>query len=188
MKREPHVYGLLAEFEKPERLLEASRRAHREGYTAMDAYTPFPVHGLSHALGFHHTKLPLIVLIGGIIGALGGFGLQYWASAMDYPINVGGRPFNSWPSFIIITFETTILCAGISAVLGMLALNGLPQPYHPLFNAPNFELASNTHFFLCIESRDRNFDLQRTRDFLQSLGPSSVVVVPAGPMKKEHSV
>ena len=183
MRREPRVYGLLAEFPQPENLLAAATAARAAGYRRMDAYTPFPVHGLSEAIGFHHTRLPVIVLIGGIVGACLGFGLQYWYETQHYLMNVGGRPHNSWPSFVIITFETTILCAAISAVLGMLALNGLPQPYHPLFNVPSFELASRSHFFLCIEARDPKFDLDATRQFLEGLGPMAIAVVPTGRVK-----
>ena len=178
MKRSHHIYGLLAQFERPEELLHAATRAHGEGYRKMDAYSPFPVHGLAEAVGFHKSRLPLIVLLGGIFGAVGGVFMQWFAAVMHYPINIGGRPLNSWPAFIIITFELTILCAGLAAVLGMLALNGLPQPHHPLFNAPNFELASRTHFFLCIETRDAKFDFALTRAFLESLKPTRVVEVP----------
>jgi hypothetical protein len=178
-KRDFGIYGLLAEFDCPEDLLRAAERAHAEGFRKMDAYTPFPIHGLSEAVGFHQTRLPLIVLIGGIIGAVGGFFMQYFTFEHYYPMNIGGRPHNSWPQFVIITFELTILCAGLAAVLGMLALNGLPQPYHPLFNAPNFELASRTHFFLAIEAIDTKFDPVQTRSFLQSLG-GRVTDVPMG--------
>ena len=177
------VYGLLAEFEHPEQLLAAAERAHAEGFRKMDAYTPFPVHGLSEAVGFHRTRLPLIVLLGGLAGAATGFGMQYYFSVIDYPMNIGGRPLNSWPYFIIITFELTILFAGFAAVLGMLGLNGLPQPYHPLFNMPNFELASKTHFFLCIESKDPKFDLEQTRRFLETLKPNRIDIVPTGPVR-----
>ena len=180
MRREPRVYGLLAEFPQPEDLLAAARAARAAGYRRMDAYTPFPVHGLSEAIGFHHTRLPIIVLVGGIVGAILGFGMQYWYEAQHFLMNVGGRPHNSWPSFIVITFEMTILCAALAAVLGMLALNGLPQPYHPLFNVPSFELASRSHFFLCIETRDPKFALDATRAFLQALGPIAIAVVPTG--------
>ena len=183
MIREPRVYGLLAEFPQPEDLLAATTAAHSAGYRRMDAYTPFPVHGLSEAIGLRQTRLPLVVLIGGIIGAVAGFGLQYWYETSHYPMNIGGRPHNSWPSFIVITFECTILFASLSAVLGMLALNGLPQPYHPLFNVPSFELASRSHFFLCIEARDPKFDFDDTRVFLEGLRPMAIYVVPTGRVK-----
>ena len=171
------VYGLMAEFEDATALVAATERAHAAGYRRMDAYSPFPIEELHHAMGSPHSKLPLIVLIGGVVGCLGGFLLQYWASAIAYPINVGGRPFNSWPAFIPVTFECTILGAALSAVLGMLALNGLPMPYHPVFNVPRFALASRNRFFLCIEARDRKFDLEKTRAFLESLSPREVSTV-----------
>ena len=183
MRREPRVYGLLAEFPQPEDLLRAANAAHAAGYRRMDAYTPFPVHGLSDAIGFHTSRLPVIVLIGGIVGAMAGFGMQYWYEVIHYPMNVGGRPHNSWPSFIVITFETTILFAALSCVLGMLALNGLPQPYHPLFNVPSFELASRSHFFLCVEARDPKFAMEDTRVFLEGLRPMALYVVPTGRVK-----
>ena len=183
MKKDPKIYGLVAEFDTPEAILAATKRAHAEGYRAMDAYTPFPVHGLSDAVGFKRTRLPLIVLLGGLTGAIGGFGMQYFSAVIHYPINVAGRPMNSWPAFIIPTFEMTILFAALSAVLGMLALNGLPQPYHPLFNVPSFAMASGTRFFLCIEHTDPKFHLDATRQFLESLAPRSVSVVPNGRIK-----
>src|SRR5258705_14019667 len=178
MNADRRIYGLLAEFDAPDVLLEAARRAREAGYTRMEAYTPFPVHGLAAALGFHHTRLPFIVLIGGIVGAVGGFFMQWYANVMSYPINIAGRPLNSWPAFIVITFELTILCAGLAAVLGMLALNGLPQPYHPLFNIPRFELASRSAFFLSLQRRDPRFDLTETRRFLESLNPKAIYEVP----------
>jgi hypothetical protein len=143
----------------------------------MDAYSPLPIEELHEALGTHHSRLPLIVLLGGLAGCIGGFLIQYWTMAVSYPINVGGRPFNSWPAFIPVTFECTILGAALSAVLGMLALNGLPMPYHPVFNVPRFALASRNRFFLCIEARDRMFDLDKTRGFLESLKPREVSTV-----------
>src|SRR5215208_2808339 len=177
MKGRGALYGLMAEFESPTHIVTATRRAYEVGYRNMDAYSPFPIEELSEAIGFHRNRLPLIVLIGGILGCLGGFALCYWASVHAYPLNVGGRPLNSWPSFIPVTFETTILVAALSAVFGMLALNGLPQPYHPVFNVPRFELASRNTFFLCIEADDPKFDLKETRAFLASLSPAEVTDV-----------
>ncbi len=171
---ETTLYGLLAEFEKAETLVEAARRAFREGYRRMDAYSPYPVEGLAEAIGFAHTRLPLVVLGGGIVGCLAGFFFQYFVSVIDYPVNAGGRPLNSWPSFIIVTFEMTILCAALAAVLGMLGLNGLPRPHHPLFAVKRFALATRDRFFLCIESRDPRFDREKTRAFLGTLGAEEV--------------
>lgn len=170
----PPLYGLMAEFINPEALLEATQLAVAAGYHRLDAYTPFPVEGLADALGVRNTRLPLIILGGGIIGAFAGYGLQYYAMVISYPLNVGGRPLHSWPNFIPITFETTILFAAFAAVLGMFALNGLPQPYHPVFNVPSFELATRSHFFLAIEARDPKFDLAETRHFLENLGAATV--------------
>ena len=164
------IYGLMAEFDSPEALLKAGRRAFAEGFRRMDAYSPFPVDGLAEAIGFHRTRVPLIVLIGGIIGCLGGFYLQYWVAVIDYPINIGGRPLNSWPSFIPVTFELTIRLAALAAFFGVLALNRLPMPYHPVFNVERFELASRNRFFLCIEAADTHFELERTRRFLDEIG------------------
>jgi hypothetical protein len=177
MKKKPDLYGLMAEFDDPNAIVAAARRAYTEGYRRMNAYSPYPIEELSEAIGFHSNRLPLIVLIGGILGCVGGYALQYYTSVIDYPINVGGRPLHSWPAFIPITFETTVLGAAIAAVLGMLALNGLPMPYHPVFNAPRFELASRNHFFLCIETRDPKFDAEATRRFLESLSPHEVTDV-----------
>src|SRR5215467_13390297 len=175
MARRP--YGLIAEFDDPGALVAATAKARDAGYRRMDAYSPFPIEELHEAMGAHHSRLPLIVLIGGLVGCLTGFALQYWVSVITYPVNIGGRPFNSWPAFIPVTFECTILGASLAAVLGMLALNGLPMPYHAVFNVPRFALASRNRFFLCIESRDRQFDLDATRSFLESLGPREVSVV-----------
>ena len=171
------IHGLMAEFDDPSSLVAATERAHREGYRCMDAYSPFPIEELHEALGARHTRLPLIVLIGGVCGCIGGYALQYWSSVMAYPLNIGGKPLHSWPAFIPVTFECTILVAALSAVLGMLALNGLPQPYHPVFNVPRFALASRNRFFLCIESADPKFDLERTREFLTTLSPREVSTV-----------
>jgi len=171
------IHGLMAEFEDPNDLVAAAHRAYHEGYRAMDAYSPLPIEELHDAIGFHHTRLPLIVLIGGIVGCVSDYHLQWWAASIAYPINVGGKPFHSWPMFIPITFECTILGAALFAVFGMLALNGLPQPYHPVFNVPRFALASRNRFFLCIEARDPKFDLEETRAFLETLGPREVTTV-----------
>ena len=171
------VWGLIAEFEDPTALVAATRRAHQAGYRRMDAYSPFPIEELHDALGAHHTRLPLVVLLGGLCGGFGGFGLQYWASAIAYPLNVAGKPLHSWPAFIPVTFECTILGAALSAVLGMLALNGLPMPYHPVFNVPRFALASRNRFFLCIEATDPKFDVEDTRRFLETLRPMEVTTV-----------
>jgi hypothetical protein len=175
--RTPSIYGVMAEFDDPNALVAATYRAHFEGYRQMDAYSPFPIEELHEALGAHHTRLPLIVLIGGLVGCLGGYLMQYWMNAVSYPLNVAGKPFNGWPMFIPVTFECTILGAAIAAVLGMLALNGLPMPYHPVFNVPRFALASRNRFFLCIEARDPKFRLEHTREFLESLGPREVTTV-----------
>jgi hypothetical protein len=174
MARMTGVYGLMAEFETPEDLLAAAERARDAGYQRMDAYTPFPIEGLAEAIGFRRTWLPLIVLIGGIIGCVGGYFLQYWISVIDYPLNVGGRPLHSWPTFVVVTFELTILVAALSAVLGMLALNGLPMPYHPVFNVPRFALATRDRFFLCIEATDPKFDPDETRRFLERSQPRQI--------------
>lgn len=172
-------YGLMAEFDNPNTLVEATRQAYARGYRRMDAYSPFAIEELNEALGIHHTMVPLLVLIGGLIGAMSGFALAYWVSVIAYPLNIGGRPLNSWPAFIVPTFETTVLFAAGTAVLGMLALNGLPQVYHPVFNVPRFALATRDRFFLCIEAHDPEFDLDGTRRFLEGLGAREVSeVVP----------
>ncbi len=168
------VYGLMAEFDNPTALVEAAKAARAEGYRKFDAYSPFPIEELTHALHLERNRLPLIVLVGGIIGGLTGYLLQYWVTVWNYPINIGGRPLHSWPAYIVITFELTILFAAISAVLGLFALCGLPMPYHPTFNVPNFALASRNRFFLCIESSDPLFDQDRTTKFLESLEPKEV--------------
>jgi hypothetical protein len=168
------LYGLMAEFHAPQEVLAAARAAHDAGYRRMDAFTPYPMEELSAALGHHHSRVPLIVLLGGLAGAAGGYLLQYWAAVVNYPMNVGGRPVHSWPAFIVPTFEMTILCAALAAVLGMFALNGLPMPYHPVFNAKNFALASRDRYFLLIEARDPRFDRAATERFLLTLGPSEV--------------
>jgi hypothetical protein len=170
----PAMYGLMAEFHTAEELVEAAHKVHEAGFHHVDAYTPYPIEEVSHALGLHRSKLPLIVLGGGIMGGLAGYLLQYWSQVIEYPLNIGGRPYHSWPAFIVPTFETTILFAALSAVLGMFALNGLPQPYHPVFNVPRFALASRDRYFLVIEARDPKFDPEETRRFLLDLHASEV--------------
>ncbi len=174
---EPSLYGLVAEFESGEALLMAAEAARQMGYRKMDAYSPLPVHGLSEAIGFRDIWVPWIIFICGVLGAAIGFGLQCWVSAQAYPLNVGGRPLVTWPSFIPVTFECTVLLAAFGAFVGMLALNGLPKPYHSIFNAPGFERATNDRFFLCIESGDPRFDPEETRDFLRGTGALNVAEV-----------
>ena len=171
------LYGLMAEFENPNDLVHAAHEARQAGYRNLDAYTPYPIEELSEALAIDDRRLPALVLGGGIFGAIAGYGLCYWCSVIGYPIIVGGKPFHSAPAFIIPTFETTILFAAFAAVLGMLALNGLPQPYHPVFNAPRFALASRDRFFLCIEAKDPLYDHDETWAFLTRLGPRVVMDV-----------
>lgn len=179
MNSQPPIHGLMAQFLEPQEVLHAAKSAYEAGYRCMDAYTPFPVGGLPEALGSRGTAVPLIVLVSGIVGALGGYFMEWYSMAVDYPLNIGGRPFNSWPAYIPITFELMVLCASISAIIGMLAMNGLPRPHHPVFGTPGFERASTDRFFLCIESRDPRFDLSRTRRFLESLKPFSLKEVTA---------
>jgi hypothetical protein len=172
------AYGLLAEFDSPADLLRAANAAREEGYRRMEAYSPFPIEDLPDALGQRPTKLPLVVFVGGLIGGLAGYGLAYWAEVIGYPKNIGGRPFHSWPAFIPVTFECTILGASLSAVFGMLGLNGLPMPYHPLFNVPRFTRATRDGFFLCIQARDPKYRPEVTFLFLKGLGAREVTEVP----------
>ena len=165
----PPIYGVMAEFDNPTALVNATREAYERGYRKLDAYSPFPIEELSEALHLHKNKLPLIVLIGGVLGGTLGYLLQYYVTVIHYPINVAGRPLHSWPMYIVITFEMTVLLAALAAVLGLLALCGLPMPYHPAFNVPRFALASRNRFFLCIEATDPLFDRQQTEAFLETL-------------------
>jgi hypothetical protein len=178
MKPGTPIYGLMAEFETAQAVLEAVRRARQEGYTEMDAYTPYAVEGLAEELGLPRNRVPFVVLVAGLVGAATGFFMQYWSMAVDYPFNVGGRPHNSWPVFIPITFEVMVLVAAFAALLGMFFLNGLPQPYHPVFNVPRFVHASQDRFFLCIEAADPRFDREATWQFLLALRPNDLVEVP----------
>ena len=168
------VYGLMAEFEDPNALVAAAHQARLAGYRRMDAYSPFPIGELHEALGLPPTRLPLIVLIGGLVGCVAGYSLQYWVSVVENPFIVGGKPLHSWPAFIPITFELAILFAALAAVLGMLVRNGLPRLHHPVFNARRIRRATSKGFFLCIEARDPRFDLHRTRQMLEGLGASTV--------------
>ena len=175
MDAQKPIYGLMAEFDSATALVEATRRAYDEGYRKVDAYSPFPIEAAWEALHANDRRVQLLILCGGIAGATAGFGLCYWTQVIAYPLNIGGRPFNSWPAFIPVTFETTILFASFTAVIGMFLLNGLPMPYHPVFNVPRFAAhASQDGFFLTIESADPKFDRSRTFDFMRSLNPREV--------------
>lgn len=168
------LYGVMAEFDTPGALVKAAKQAREKGYRKLDAYSPYPIEELNEALHLHRNKLPLLVLIGGILGGLTGYLLQYYVTVWYFPINIGGRPLHSWPSYIVITFELTVLFASATAFFGTLALNGLPAPYHPVFNVPRFALASRDRFFLCIEAADPMFDRRTTPAFLESLDAREV--------------
>jgi hypothetical protein len=170
----PATYGLMAEFDNPTDAVAAARRVYEEGYRKIDAFSPYPVEELSEAVGAHKTYMPHIVLAGGILGGSLGYLMQFYLLTVSYPLNVGGKPFHSWPAFIPITFECTVLGAALFAVFGMFALNGLPEPYHPVFNVPDFGLASRDRFFVLVESTDPKFDRERTAEFLRTLGPREV--------------
>jgi hypothetical protein len=171
----PVLYGLMAEFNDATELVRAARAVYKEGYRAIDAYTPAPVHGLAEVMGYDDRRIQMFTLVGGILGLVGGFALCYWTSVIDYPLNIGGRPLNSWPAFAIPTFETTILLAALATVGGMFVLNGFPTPYHPVFNVEAFrEKASSTGFFLCVEATDPRFDRQATGKFLEGLGARAI--------------
>ncbi|HEX7287396.1 MAG TPA: DUF3341 domain-containing protein [Candidatus Angelobacter sp.] len=172
------IFGLMAEFDNPTDLVHAAKAAYAAGYRKMDAYTPYPLEEAAEAIGAHHNRVPLVTLIGAMLGMVGGYSLQYWVSAVNYPLNVGGKPFHSWPAFIPVTFECAVLGASLAAVFGMLALNGLPQPHHPVFNVPGFSAASRDKFFLCIESQDPRFSPGDTRKFLEGCQPHDISEVP----------
>jgi hypothetical protein len=175
--RQP-IFGLVAEFSNLDSLIEGAKAVRQAGYKTFQAYTPIPSEELNEAIGFHGTKLPLLIFLGGLFGAIAGYALQYWSSVIAYPLNVGGRPLHSWPAFIPVTFECTILGAALTAIFGMLAMNGLPAPYHPLFNVPRFSRASRDLFFICIHSGDPLFDRKVTAKFLASLDTTDVQEVP----------
>ena len=170
----PPIYGLMAEFPSADALIAAAHQVHAAGYQKVDAFTPYPIEAVSEALALPRSKMPLIVLLGGLLGGFGGYMLEFWSQVIRYPMNIGGRPVHSWPSFIVPTFECTILGAALSAVIGMIAINGLPMPYHPVFNVPRFALASRDRFFLVIEAIDAKFDSDATRRFLAGLNASEV--------------
>ena len=172
------IYGLMAEFDNSTDLVVATKAAYAAGYRKMDAYSPFPIEEASEALGFHKTRVPLIVLVGGLLGGSGAYLLQYWINCIAYPLNVGGRPWHSWPAFIVPTFEMTVLFGGLSGVIGMFALNGLPMPHNPLFNVDRFSAVTRDRFFLCVEADDPQFDLVGTYQFMESLQPLSISEVP----------
>ena len=174
----PHYYGIAAEFESPEDLMSAVERTREAGYSRMDAYTPFPVHGLSDAMRFRDERVPICMFLGGLTGALFGLFLQIYTNAWDYPFNVGGRPLISWVNCVPITFECTVLFSALTGLVSMIMMNGLPKPYDPMFNIPGFARASQDRFFLCIEARDPNFNVEDVTAFLESLGPLSVEAVP----------
>jgi hypothetical protein len=178
MTARPPIYGLLAEFRDPQELIHAARAVRDAGYRRIDGYSAFPVEELSEALGFRRTRMPLVMFIGGLLGCVGGFFMQYYCAVISYPINIGGRPLNSWPSWIPITFELTVLISALSGVFGLLGLCGLPRPHHPLFNVPAFTRATRDRFFLCVEALDPKFDRQQTRQFLEGLHAREVVEVP----------
>jgi hypothetical protein len=172
------IHGMLAEFDSEKAVVDAANKVFEAGYHQTEAYTPMPVHGLAEALGQPRTAVPVATFAAGCLGAILGFGMCWYANVISYTWNVGGRPPNSWPAFIPITFEVMVLCASFGAVLSMLGLNGLPQPYHPVFNAPRFQLASKDRFFICIEAKDPKYDREQTRQFLESLNPLTVTEVP----------
>jgi hypothetical protein len=177
MEQRSHLYGVMGEFDTPEQIMAAAKKTQEAGYKHVTAYTPFPIEGLAERIGFKWTAVPLLTFIGGLGGGITGFAMQYWMMAISYPLNIGGRPLNSWPAFIPVTFELTILGAASFAVFGMLALNKLPQPYHPVFHVDRFAHASTDKFFLCIQAKDPKFDLAETARFLQGLNASHVTEV-----------
>lgn len=174
---EPRLYGLMAEFENPTDLVAAARRTREAGFRNFDAYTPYPIHELDDAMDLHDNRVAKFTFIGGLCGCIGGFSLATWCAAVAFPLNIGGRPLISVPMFIPVTFECTILLSGLTAAIGMLALNGLPRPYHPVFNVERFASASKSGFFLCIEAEDPKFDRQATASFLESLNPEEIAEV-----------
>jgi len=189
MEHRTHLYGVMGEFETAKHFLQAVAKVRDAGYRNMDAYAPFPVEGLSEAMGLRRSWVPLVTLLGGLTGGLTGFGFQYWVNVLAYPMNIAGRPLNSWPAFIPVTFELTILGASIFAVVGMLAMNKLPHPYHPVFNVARFGRASTDRFFICIEATDPKFSVMESTRFLQSLEAVHIteVIEEDGPLVHGHA-
>ncbi len=185
LAKAPKTYGVIAEFDSPEQLFAAGKKAREAGYKELEAYTPFPLHGLSDTLGFKDEKVPWIVFAGALLGGTCGYLLQYYTSVIDYPMNVGGKPLNSLPMFFPVAYECTILFAAFGAVLGMLGLNQLPQPYHAAFNAPNFDRASQDKFFLAIEAKDPLFDEVETLSFMETMDANNVSLVKDSPGVEE---
>jgi hypothetical protein len=177
IKEESPIYGIAAEYETPEALMAAADKARRAGYVKMDAFTPFPVEGMSKAIGIKDKWILIMMLIGGFVGCFNGFALQYWAMVASYPLNIGGKPIWSWPQMVPVSYELTILTAALTGVFGMIIINGLPMLYHPMFNVPGFERASQDRFFLCIEEADKKFDLQETARLLEETGALRVAQV-----------
>jgi hypothetical protein len=170
----PRLYGLVAEFIAPEPLLAAAQHAREAGYRRMDAYTPFPVEGLAETLGMRFTGVPLLTLLAGTLGGSGAYFMQWYSATIHYPLNVGGRPLHSWPAFVPVTFELTVLCASLTAAFGMLFLNGLPRPHHPIFNTPHYEERNASRFYLCVEARDAKFREEEVRRFLEEQKPEYI--------------
>jgi hypothetical protein len=172
------MHGMLAEFESEEAILHAAQAVRDAGFNNVEGYTPFAVEGLAELLGCKTTRVAAITFFCGVLGAMLGFGMCWYANVISYPWNIGGRPPNSWPAWIPITFELMVLGASSGAFFGMLALNGFPRPYHPVFNAPQFERASKDRFFLCVEAKDPQYDAERLRQLFQALSPISLSEVP----------
>lgn len=175
--KKPGPFGVVAEFDSPALLMAAANKALDSGYSQMDAFTPFPVHGLSDAIGFKEAKIPWVIFMGGFAGCVGGMGLQWWVATQAYALNIGGRPLFSWPSFIPPAFETTILFAAFGAVFGMIAMNRLPQPHHPVFDTPNFERASQDRFFLLVEAKDAMYDAAAIKKAMEGAGALNVTEI-----------
>ena len=171
------VWGITAEFDETDPIINAARQARQAGYTRMDSYTPMPVEGLSEASGYRNKQMPALMFMGGLLGCTAGYWMQWYANTQSYALNIGGRPYHTWPNFIVITFEATVLLTAFAGVFGMLALNGLPTLYHPMFGVDGFDRASQDRFFFTIEARDPSFDFDKTLAFMQSLGALRVQVV-----------